>query len=238
MSVQVAFVTTRWSRVIKAADASLDESKEALASLCRDYWRPLFYFARRTGASPEEAQDLTQGFLCELLEYNAFARADQERGRFRSFLMAGFQKFMANARRSQSALKRGGGQIVVSLEAAAAAGHLPEARNDETPERHFERNWAFALLDRVMVRLRDEYQRADRLPVFHALQPHITGGENRPGYARLGREAGLSEGAVATALHRMRRRYGELLREEVAETVAGAEEIEDELRYLLRVIAG
>lgn len=237
MPEQIAFVTTRWSRVIKAGDAQAADGQEALASLCQDYWRPLFHFARRAGASPEEAQDLTQGFLCELLEYNSLARADQERGRFRTFLMGGFQKFMHNAQRSQSALKRGGGRIVVSLEAATAAGQLPESSDDETPERLFERNWALALLDRVLVRLRVEYERAERLPIFTALQPHLTGGESRPGYARLGQEAGLSEGAVATALHRMRRRYGELLREEVSETVAEPEEVEDELRHLLRVIA-
>lgn len=223
---------------MQAGEADGAKAHEALASLCQDYWRPLFHFARRCGATPEEAQDLTQGYLCELLEYNSIARVDRGRGRFRTFLMAGFQKHMRNAERHRSALKRGGGQVVISLDAAAAAGWLPESSDPETPERHFERNWALSLLDRVMLRLRSEYERAARLPVFETLQPYLTGGDRGPGHAELGRLAGMSEAAVATALHRMRRRYGELLREEVAETVAGPDEVEDELRYLLRVIGG
>ena len=234
----IAFVTTRWSRVRRAGERVRGEAQDALASLCQDYWRPLYHFARRQGRSPEEAQDLTQGFLCELMERDFFARADQERGRFRSYLVSAFRKFMSSEHRDRSALKRGGGLVIVSFEAEAEMGRLPEPSDGLTPEWHYDRSWAQTLLERVFVRLREEYERAGRGEMHERLLPHLSGaGQRQASYAQLAAALGRSESAIASALHRMRQRYGELLRAEIAETVSTPEEAEDELRHLLRVLA-
>lgn len=229
------FVTTRWTRVILAGDASAADSHDALSSLCRDYWRPLYHFARRRGHSPEDSQDLTQGFIFGLLEKNRIARADRTKGRFRTFLISAFCDHLANERRNASALKRGGGMTVESLDAEAS--FVENVTDGVTPELEYERAWALALLRRVMVRLRQEYEKARRLNLFEALQPYLGGGTGRPGYATLGLELGMSEGTVTVAMHRMRRRYGELLRDEVAETLSDEGEIEAELRHLVTVVS-
>lgn len=231
------FVTTRWSRVLRAGENDGAEAHEALSGLCRDYWRPLFHFVRRKGYPPAEAQDLTQGFICSLLESNSIARADREKGRFRTFLLGAFCNFLAKEHRSRHAQKRGGGETVFSLDGDPEATFAAQAAHHLTPELQFERSWALALLERIMGKLRDEYVRAGREQVFETLRPHLSGAGGRPGYAGIGAEIGLSEGAVATALHRMRRRYGELLREEIASTVDDPAEVDDELRHLLRVVA-
>lgn len=238
MSNSPVFVTTRWTRVRQAGEAGGDDAQAALASLCQDYWRPLYHYARRQDHSPEEAQDLTQGFLCSLLERQALSRANRERGRFRSFLLGSFQNFIGNERRRASAQKRGGG-LIVSLEAEAEAGFAPGAGETRTPAEEFERTWALALLDRVMGRLRDECEQVGRGALFEGLYPRLSGaGDDPQSHAQLGASLGLSEKGVSSALHRLRRRYGELLREEIADTVASPEEVEDELRHLLRVLAG
>ena len=236
-TAQGAFLTTRWSRVILAGDATVADAHEALSSLCRDYWRPLYHFARRKGHSPEDAQDFTQGFIAGLLAHNGIARADRERGRFRTFLISAFCHYLANQHRDRSAQKRGGENAMLSLD-DADAGFAQQASDGVTPELEYERSWAMALLERVMGRLRDEYAGAGRLALFEKMQPHLSGAAGRPGYARLGEELGMSEGAVTVAMHRMRRRYGELLREEIAATVATPEEVEDELRHLMNVVSG
>lgn len=224
--------------MLRAGEQGRDEAKEALSSLCQDYWRPLFRFARRAGKSPEEAQDLTQGFLGDLIESNSFARADRERGRFRTFLLAAFVHYMANEQRHQQAQKRGGGHILLPLEPEPDGEPWPDLVDPLTPELHYERSWAYTLLDRVLDRLQRDYEAVGRGPLFAALQPYLSGVEGGPGHAQLGSGLGMTEGAVSTALHRMRRRYGELLRAEIAETVGDEAEAEDELRHLLRVIAG
>jgi RNA polymerase sigma factor (sigma-70 family) len=234
--VGVVFMTTRWSRVLLAGDETAADAQAALESLCRDYWRPLYHFARRKGHSPEDAQDLTQGFLARLLEKKELANADRQRGRFRTFLSSAFCHYMANEQRQARTLKRGGGFALVPLEDEADVAR--EARDDLTPEHAYERTWALAMLERVMDRLREEYEQAGRCELFVSLQPHLSGAGARTGYAQLGVSLGLSESAVAVAVHRMRRRYGELLREEIAATVASPAEVEDELRHLLRVVAG
>lgn len=232
------FMTTRWSRVLLASDATLENADEALASLCRDYWRPLYYFARRKGHPPEDAQDHTQGFIMGLLEQNGVARADRERGRFRTFLLSAFSNFLANEHRGRTTLKRGGKITLLSLDEEPEAAFLQQAVHGMTPETQYERSWAMALLDRVMGRLREEYLKAERLALFETLQPHLSGADGRPGYARLGESLGMNESAITVAMHRMRRRYGELLREEIAATVATPEEVEDELRHLMNVVSG
>lgn len=230
------FHTTRWSRVIRAGDPTQEAAQEALASLCQDYWRPLYYFALRKGHGPEDAQDLTQGFIARLLERNSLAAADRERGRFRTFLLSAFSHYLSNQVRDASTQKRGGGAVVLSLDREGEENFQPLVSNETTPEMQYERNWALALLDRVMARLREEYHGAGREELFGALQPHLSAA-NRPGYAGLGADLGMSESGVAVAVHRMRRRYGELLREEIASTVSDLSEVEDEVRYLIRVIS-
>ncbi len=231
------FLTTRWSRVILAGEVTSEEAHEALSDLCRDYWRPLYHFARRKGHAPEDAQDFTQGFIQGLLEKNGIALADRQRGRFRTFLLSSFCNFLAGQHRGATALKRGGGLKFVSLDAEATEFFSPSAVEVMTPELHFERSWALALLERVMTRLRGEYAQAGRLPLFETLHPHLSGAAGRPGYDQLSAALGLSPSTVAVTMHRMRRRYGELLREEIAATVMTSDEVEDELRYLMRVIA-
>ena len=223
--------------MILTGDPSQDAAQEALASLCQDYWRPLYYFAVRKGHGPEDAQDLTQGFIARLLERNSLAAADRERGRFRTFLLSSFNHYLTNQQRDASTQKRGGGKVIISLDREPEE-NLRFAANDEmTPERQYEWNWALALLDRVMARLREEYTSAGRADLFDKLQPHLSGGSSRPGYAGLGEALGMSESGVAVVVHRMRRRYGELLREEIASTVSDPGEVEDEVRYLIRVIS-
>jgi RNA polymerase sigma factor (sigma-70 family) len=222
--------------VVLASGGASPDAHAALESLCRDYWRPLYHFARRKGHSPEDSQDLTQGFMLRLLEKKELASADRERGRFRTFLITAFCHYMANQQRSAGTQKRGGGLVLVPLEDEEAVAQ--EARDQLTPEHAYERSWAFAMLERVMECLASEYERAGRRMLFDGLQPQISGAGARTGYAQLGVSLGLSESAVAVAVHRMRRRYGELLREEIAATVSSPAEVEDELRHLLRVVAG
>lgn len=231
------FVSTLWSVVLRAGSASGPESAAALERLCRQYWQPLFVFARRRGHSEPDAQDLTQGFLAELLAKNGFARAEPARGRFRTFLLGAFSNYLANQRRDQLAQKRGGGQVMASLQDETDEPAVPPLTDGHTPEFHYERSWALALLERVLERIREEYVQAGRSELFAALQPGLTGSAGQPGYAELGRSLGLSEGTLAVAMHRMRRRYGELLQEEIAATVSTPEEAGEELRHLLRIVS-
>lgn len=219
-----------------AGEGGGKDAEEALADLCHDYWRPLYQYARRRGYSREDAEDLTQGFVAGLLASGSIARADRERGRFRTFLLGAFCNFIANYNRSQSAEKRGGG-TVLATEMAEAEAELERAAVDVmSPERLYEQSWAKRLLEKVMLRLRGEFENSGRRAVFDALQPHLSGAAGRPGYASLGESLGLSESAVTVTVHRMRKRYGLLLREEIAATVASPEEVDDELRYLMQVV--
>ena len=232
-----AFRTTRWSRVVLAGTPGHPEAHAALSSLCQDYWRPLYYFARRKGHSPADAQDLTQGFIAGLLEDGAMARADRERGKYRTFLIGSFCHYLANQERAQDTLKRGGGTARLSLDGDPEAGFLLSAAETMTPVTLYDHSWAMALLDRVVVQLRKEYEEAGRGSLFEALLPHLSGGGGRPGYAQLGEKMGMSESAVTVSVHRMRRRYGALLRDEIAATVATPEAVEEELRYLIQIVS-
>jgi RNA polymerase sigma-70 factor (ECF subfamily) len=230
------FVTTLWSVVLRAGNESEPESAAALERLCRQYWQPLYVFARRKGHSEHDAQDLTQGFLAELLAKNSIARAEPSRGRFRSFLLAAFCHYLANQRREEITQKRGGGQVLTSLDDVVNEG-VRQLSDGLTPEFHYERSWAFSLLEQVLARLREEYSHAGRLELFETLQPSLSGSFGQPGYAELGRSIGLSEGTVAVAMHRMRRRYGEFLRAGIASTVSSPDEVEAELRHLLKIVS-
>jgi RNA polymerase sigma factor (sigma-70 family) len=228
------FVTTHWSLVLAAgADVSSSAAGDALAQLCETYWYPLYAFLRSRGHTAEDAQDLTQAFFARVLERRTLASADPARGRFRSFLLASLKNFAANEREREQAQKRGGGTSVVPLEIETAELRFQlEPRTDETPERVFDRQWALILLDTVLQQLQTEMTRAGRDGHFAQLKEFLTGENVSPGYAAAASALGMSEGATRVAVHRLRRRFAQLVRREIAQTVSSADEIDDELRYL------
>ena len=228
------FATTRWSLVLAAGSGSASSgAREALATLCETYWYPLYAFLRSRGYDADDAQDLTQAFFARVLEKQAISQADPARGRFRSFLLASLQHFAANQRDRNMAKKRGGGLPIVSLEIETAEGRFQmEPPTDETPERIFDRRWALTLLARVMSRLDAETSEAGRRAQFEGLRNYLTGDQPRLSYAETAAQLGISEGAVKVAVHRLRRQFRDLVRDEIAQTVASADEIDDELRYL------
>jgi len=227
-------VTTRWSLVLAAgANLSAAGAREALATLCETYWYPLYAFLRSRGYSAEDAQDLTQAFFLRMLEKQTIGQADPARGRFRSFLLTALKNFAANERDREIAKKRGGGAPIVSLELEGAEGRFQlEPPSDETPERIFDRRWALTLLDRVMLRLKAEGARDGKKSQFEGLKTYLTGDQPQLTYAQTASEWGMSEGAVKVAVHRLRRHFRDLVRDEIAQTVSSPEEIEDELRHL------
>jgi RNA polymerase sigma-70 factor (ECF subfamily) len=230
------FATTRWSVVLAAGKRGRPESRHALAELCEAYWYPLYAEARRRGRSAEDASDLVQGFFARLLEKNDLAAADPTRGRFRSFLLAAFGHFLANEWDRQHARKRGGGRKAVPLDVAEGESrYRREAAHDETPERIYDRRWALSLIDRALARLRDECARAGKAALFETLEPALSG-NRAASYAELAESLGMTEGAVKTAVHRLRTRCGAIVREEVAETVSRPEEIDEELGHLFAAL--
>jgi len=232
------FATTRWSVVVAAGDARSPDGWKALATLCETYWYPVYAFIRRSGRSSDEAKDLTQAFFAKLLEKNVVGEARQERGRFRSFLLTSVRNFVANQEEHLRALKRGGRSPHVSFEFEdGERQYRCEPVDNETPERIYERHWAQTVLDAARGLAASKFEGAHRSALFERLKPFVVG-EEPPSYKDLARELDLSEGAVRVAVHRMRRQVGDCLRELIAETVEDPREIEDELRYLLRVIAG
>ena len=232
------FATTRWSLVLRAGSGDAPDAAAAMTQLCRDYWYPLYSFVRRRGASIEEAQDLTQGFFLKVIEEAVFAKASAEKGRLRSYLLGALQHFLTQQYRRAQTQKRGGGAAIVSIdEIEAEKRYALEPADLQTPEAQFERSWAFALVERVMARLGEDYTQAGRAQLFEKLQPYLSGKSGMPDYAVLGNEVGLSAATVAVAIHRMRRRCGELLREEIAQTVDSPEEVEAEIAYLRKVLA-
>lgn len=231
------FATTHWSLVLRAGQRDAEGSGEALEKLCRAYWFPLYAFARREGCGPEEAQDLTQEFFTRLLEKNYLQTADPGRGRFRSFLLGSFKHMMANVRRDAARLKRGGGTRVFSLDELDAEGRYRlEPADSTTPERIFERRWAETLLARVLDRLEEEY--TGHTLHFADLKMFLIEARATIAFADMASRLAVTESALKSVVHRMRRRYAELFREEVANTVAGPEEIEDEIRHMLGVLSG
>jgi RNA polymerase sigma-70 factor (ECF subfamily) len=231
------FQTTRWSVVLGARDRGTPEAREALEALFGAYWYPLYAHARRSGVDAEQARDLTQAFFLRLLEKGDLAAADRTRGRFRSFLLAAFGHFLSNSRDRERALRRGGGRPRLSLDLDAGESRLGlEPSHGATPERIFDRQWALTLLDRALDRLRDEYRRAGKGELFDRLRPALAGDRATP-YAELASSLGMSEGAVKVAVHRLRGRSAALIREEVAQTVASPEEVDDELRDLFAALA-
>ena len=229
------FETTRWSTVL-AASQSTGHAQEALATLCQIYWYPLYAYLRRGGHTAEDAEDLTQGFFAHLLEKRALRAADPERGRFRSFLLASLRHYVSNERARARADKRGGSAVLLPLDDAEGQ-YRREPADDRTPERLLDRRWALTVLDRVAATLREEFCRRGKEAVFDELKPHLTGDAEGTPYREIGVRLGLSEGAARVAVHRLRRRFGELLRKEVGQTLASPEDIEDEIRCLMRALA-
>ena len=234
-----AFVTTQWSRVLEAGHQPGSEDGSALASLCQDYWYPLFAHVRRRGQGPEDAQDLTQAFFERLLEKNWLREADPTRGRFRTFLLTALNHFLANEWDKAKALKRGGGFQHVSFDTRSAETQFQqEPKSWVTPETEFNRRWALAVLDRVLHRLGEDYAAAGKGRLFEHLKETLEGGGSDITFAQLARHLDLSEGAVRVAAHRLRLRYRELLRLEILRTVGTSEEVEAELRELFAALGG
>jgi RNA polymerase sigma-70 factor (ECF subfamily) len=232
-----AFVTTHWSVVLTAGRSDTTRAQDALSKLCQTYWHPLYAYVRRLGNSPPDAQDLTQEFFTRLLQKHYLAAADEHRGRFRSFLLAALKHFLANEWDKAGAQKRGGGQIPLSIDFGPAETSCRFEPVDTTADKIYERRWALTLLEQVLGRLREEYVRAGREKLFDQLKPTLTEASRTVRYAEMGARLGLSEGAVKVAVHRLRLRYREVLRAEIADTVASPEEVEDELRNLFTALA-
>lgn len=231
------FATTQWSLVLAAGERGSAGAEEALAHLCSLYWYPVFAFVRRQGHPTDEAQDLTQGFFTRLIEKGDLAGADRSRGRFRSFLLTACQHFLSNERDRTRALKRGGGLLPVSIDVAAAEGRYARAlAHSETPERLYEREWCLTLLAGVLDDLREEYGAAGKERVFDRLKDFLTADEDAGTHADAARDLGMTAAAVKVAVHRLRRRYREGLRRRVADTVETAQDIEEEIRYLLKTL--
>jgi RNA polymerase sigma factor (sigma-70 family) len=232
------FPTTRWTLVVAAGDPQRKDSRSALVSLCENYWYPLYAYLRRRGHAPDEAQDLTQEFFMRVLGGRYLDKADPEKGRFRSFILTSLKFFAADEQDRQRAQKRGGGAVVSFEFSSGESGeerYQREPGHDETPDRIFERRWALSMLERVMERLRDEFVQHDRPENFERMKVFLLGQSEAP-YAALAGEMNTSEGALKVAIHRLRKRYRELFRQEIADTVADPAEVESELRYLAAVL--
>ena len=234
-----AFVTTHWSVVLAAGAADTTSSRDALTRLCQTYWHPLYAYVRRIGHSPHDAQDLTQEFFARLLEKNSLTAADESRGRFRSFLLASLKHFLANEWDKARAQKRGGALIPIPIDGSSAETSCQwEPADRTTPERIFERRWALTLLEGVLRRLREEYVRDGKENLFEQLKPTLTEASRTVRYAEIAVRLGTTEGAVKVAVHRLRQRYREVLRAEIAGTVATPGEVDDEIRSLFAALSG
>jgi RNA polymerase sigma factor (sigma-70 family) len=239
MPRQPVFVTTHWSLVLSARDKQSPQSAEALDKLCRAYWYPLYAYARRVGQSKENAEDLTQAFFARLLEKNFLDAAEPERGRFRSFLLMTLKRFMANEWDRGRAQKRGGGQTHVPLdtELAERKFQAETTAGEISPDRLYERRWALTLLEQTMARLRAEFERAGKTAEFERLKSFLTADKHEIPCPAVAAELGMGESALRVAVHRLRKRYRELFREEITHTLAQGEDVETELRHLLAVLS-
>ena len=234
------FRTTRWSAILIAAESQMPGSEEALSALCRDYWYPLYAFARRRGYPPHDAQDLTQGFFLSILKRHALKQADPARGKFRSFLLSSFQNFLADESDRARALKRGGDREFLFLDAEEAESRYELEQTDQlTAEKIFDARWAMALLTRAAKRLQEECAIAGETARFEILRPFVGVELNRspPTYEEVARALGVSVGAAKTTIHRFRKQYASLLRQEVSRTVSDPTEIDDEIRALCEALA-
>jgi RNA polymerase sigma-70 factor (ECF subfamily) len=231
-------VTTHWSVVLAASQEPTTDADAALELLCRVYWGPLYAFVRRRGYEAHDAQDLTQEFFARLLARDFLGAVDRSKGKFRSFLLAALKHFLAKEWRRTNTQKRGGRLSFVSLDDETAEQHYTRlAAPEVTPEKLFEQQWAMTLLEQVLSRLRDEMIAAGKGPTFEELKVFLTGEKRSASYAELAVKLATTEAALKMAVSRLRQRYGELLREEIANTVTGPEEVEEELRALFAALS-
>lgn len=223
--------------VVAAGAPDRKQSRDALVSLCENYWYPLYAYLRRRGYAADQAQDLTQGFFARILEGRYLDRAHPDKGRFRSFLLSSLKFFVADQADRERAQKRGGGALVSLEFSIGEARFQREPGHEETPEKLFERRWALLLLERVAEKLRNEFVQHGRPEHFEKLKVFLLGRSEAP-YATLALEMNTSEGALKVAIHRLRKRYRELFRQEIADTVADPAEVDAELRFLAGVLTG
>jgi len=228
--------TTQWSQVLVARDGSDTEARRALEALCGFYWEPLYGFVRRQGSNADEAADLTQAFFAEILSKDFLASVDPQKGRLRSFLLSSLEHFLSHQRERASAQKRGGATSTVSLDVERAEERYGLQSTEMTPEEAFEYRWAVTMLNRALARLEQDSSGTDGVKQFAALKRYLTSLELQVPYREVAEELGISEGAVKTAVYRLRQRFGQYLRAEVADTVANEAEVDDELRHLLSTL--
>src|SRR5215510_4130001 len=234
------FNSTQWSLVLAAAERSTPESENALGALCAAYWPPLYAYIRRRGYEISEAQDLTQAFFVRLLEKNYLSDANREKGKFRSFLLASLNHFLANEWDRKQAQKRGGGVTIIPLEMDSAEGNYRTDRPDLlSPEKLFERRWALTVIDLVLKRLEGEFIDSGRSQLFDRIKLFLSGTEDKVTYGQIAAQLQMSEGAVKVAVHRLRRRFRELMRAEIAQTILHPDqpgEVDAEIRALLAAL--
>lgn len=231
------FAATHWSVVLAAKNGDSAQASVALEKLCRIYWRPLYAFIRRQGHAPTEAQDLTQEFFARFLAKDWLGRLQDQRGKFRSFLLTFLKHFLADERTKAGAQKRGGDKIFVSWEdTSAEERYFHESVRGLSPDQIFDYRWAQSVLEQALERLRQEYEDGRKGALFAALKDLQTGDPAGLSYAQAGAQLGLAEGTIKSAMHRLRRRHREILREEIARTVGRAEEVDEEIRTLLAVL--
>jgi RNA polymerase sigma factor (sigma-70 family) len=232
----IAFTTTHWSVVLEAQGPT-PAAQAALEKLCRKYWRPIYGFVRRQGTDSEEAQDLTQGFFALLLERRDLNQVRKEKGRLRSYLLTSLKHFLTNERNRAMAIKRGEGQRLIPLDQSHEGERTGfEPADTSTADQIYERRWAWALMDQVMTRLEDEYRTAGKVVLFARLKALLTDELEHPSQGQIADELTMTENAVNQAFHRLRERYRQMLREEVAHTVMAPGDIEEELRHLIAVL--
>jgi RNA polymerase sigma-70 factor (ECF subfamily) len=232
------FSTTHWSQVFLAGQPDSTKAREALATLCQRYWYPLYVFVRRQGQGPEDAQDLVQGFFERLLEKQYLKDADPEKGKFRSFLLMALRRFMVNEWDRANRLKRGGGRKLISLDEQDTEDRYKAEPVDEmSPERAYQRQWAMIVLEQVLDRLEAEFVSAGKAELFSELRVYLGGEPGAGSYAEIGGKLGMTPGALKVTVHRLRQRFRELLRLEIANTVAKAEEIDNEIRELFAALS-
>ena len=237
---RVEFATTNWSVVLAAAaGGDSRRSSAALERLCRAYWYPLYAFIRRNGHGPHDAQDLTQEYFARLLAKDYLASVDQSKGKFRSFLLSSLKHFIANERARTKTKKRGGNYEFITFDPASAESRYGLEPAPETPpEILYDRQWAVTLLERVMVRLRREYVAAGKKDLFENIKEMLIGDKHIASHSDLATRANLSEETLKVTIHRLRRRYRELIRTEVANTLTSGDEVDEELRYLFEILRG
>jgi RNA polymerase sigma factor (sigma-70 family) len=231
------FQTTHWSVILSAGDLASANNRQALSQFCQAYWEPVYAYVRRRGKRPEDAEDLTQDFFAWFLENEVLSKVRRQGGKFRSYLLTVLPHFLANEWNRDNAQKRGGGKMIVAFDEEVEARYQKGLSEDATPEELFDRKWAFSVLDQVRKRLREEYCAKGQGQLYDVLQGFLPGAEQQAPYEGASQALGMTEEAVRMAVHRLRRRWGKFLREEVAARGTKPEEVDEEIRYLLDIMS-